>query len=1125
MAVQSIIHKYPNSHDRWGITVLHRSNILRKILKKLSLSIALNGPLRFINPLILNEQSEAGELHKMKKSRLMIAGSVIGLALGVAMPSFAQDQAAETVTPADEAEEEGGLILVTGSRIRQPNLESANPVAVITGQQVFETGNISVGDLLNELPQLRSTFSQQNGTRFLGTRGLNLLDLRGLGTQRTLVLVNGRRHVGSDVLSNGVSVDTNTIPSDLIERIDVVTGGASAVYGSDAIAGVVNFILKDDFEGIQARGQAGLSKYKDAGNQFVSITAGQNFGSDGQGNIAISAEYAHSSDFYAAQRPTLRNNRGFVIIEIDPAGSVNGAAGGVDRAFFTDIRSSTLGLGGSVAVFQNQTLAPCGRAGGSVFTCSFQFQPDGSLIPQTGSRIGVGPNGSFQGGNGLRFREGQLLALSPDLQRYSVNVIGHYEVSPAFVPFFEAKYVRSEAFGSQSGPFFSQGGTLGDQGGRERIRLDNPYLSTQARTLLTQQFTAASAARVNPNTGPIASTPAGNAALATQIGQIAAGTFRFSLRRNWTDFGIRDEDITRETYRGVLGIRGDFNDDWNYEVFANYGEHKEKNIIAGNVNIQRYLLGVDTTRDLNGNIVCRSSLSPSTTISYVTGSPLSAGDDPRLAADIAACVPINPFGVGSVTQAAKNYVLVDSVATGKISQLNVGGFVTGDTSGFFNLPGGPVGFSVGAEYRRETLRYELDDLTQEGYAFYNAIPTFSSPAFEVKEAFGEVQIPLLKDVPFFQELTLRGNGRVSDYNGATGTTYSYGGEVTWKPIQDITLRGTYARAVRAPNLSEVFSPAGQNFATVVDPCSQRNLATGSANRVANCNAAGRPAGYDYVYTASLEIKSGGNPTLTEESSDSYTGGVLLQPSFIPGLSLSADYYNITVNQVISAVTAQQILNLCYDSPDLNNPFCPLFTRSTAATGPAGEIPFQVLEGSLIQSSANFAKLKVSGIDAQIDYRYIDGDWTYNFNGQYTHVLKNDSFTNPQNPAFKNRIIEELGDPQDQVNFNVSVKYKDFTFGTQVRWISSQYLNTYEDFNALNGLPPQNTDYAAVQRYPATAYMDIRGAVDVTEDFNIYVGVDNVFNRMPPFGLTGVGGGSGIFDNRGQYFYTGVVAKF
>ncbi|MFC4294538.1 TonB-dependent receptor domain-containing protein [Novosphingobium tardum] len=1061
---------------------------------------------------------------------LYSAALVAFAAVGGSSAAYAQAAPADETAAVDTAncvdangnavcdDQEGSTIVVTGSRIRQPNLESANPVAVVTGAQVFETGNISVGDLLNELPQLRSTFSQQNGTRFLGTRGLNLLDLRGLGTQRTLVLVNGRRHVGSDVLSNGVSVDTNTIPSDLIERIDVVTGGASAVYGSDAIAGVVNFILKDDFEGIQLRGQAGVSKYKDAGNQFVSMTAGTNFGSDDRGNIALNVEYAHSQDFYAPGRPSLRYNRNFVVVDTDPGGSVNGSDGVPDRAFYNDIRFASLALGGSVLAFPNPTTAPCGF-NVAAYACSFLFQPDGTLVPQTGTRIGLGPTGNFLGGNGLTNREGKLLALSPDLQRYSANLIAHYEISPAFVPFLEAKYVRSEAFGSQSGPFFSQGATLGDPGGRERVRLDNPYLSSQARSLLTQQFLATT---VNPNTGAALSA----ASLAAQQAAVTAGTFRFSLRRNWTDFGIRDEDITRETYRGVIGVRGDFNDDWNYEVFANYGEHKEKNIIAGNVNIQRYLLGLDTTRDANGNIVCRSQLNPAGTISYLTGSPLSAGDDPKLAADIAACVPINPFGVGSVTDAARKYVLVDSRASGKITQLNFGGFVTGDTSGFFNLPGGPVGFSVGAEYRKETLRYDLDDLTQAGYAFYNAIPSFTSPSFSVKEAYAEIQIPLLKDTPFFEELTLRGNGRVSDYKGATGTTYAYGGEVTWKPINDVTLRGTYARSVRAPNLSEIYSPAGQNFAPgFADPCSARNLATGSATRVANCNAAGRPAGYDFVYSSSLEISSGGNPNLTEETSDSYTGGILLQPRFIPGLSLSADYYDITVNDVISAVSAQQIANLCYDSPDLNNPFCGLFTRNTAATGPAGEIPFQILEGSLLQSSANFAKLKVRGIDSQLDYRYVEGDWTVNLNALWTHVLQNDAFTNPQNPAFKNRIINELGDPQDQVNLNASVKYKKFTAGYQIRWIGKQYLNTYEDFNPLNGLPPQNADYAAVKKYPDTAYMDVRVALDVTDQFNIYFGVDNVANRMPPYGLTGVGGGSGIFDNRGRYFYTGVKANF
>jgi outer membrane receptor protein involved in Fe transport len=475
----------------------------------------------------------------------------------------------------------------------------------------------------------------------------------------------------------------------------------------------------------------------------------------------------------------------------------------------------------------------------------------------------------------------------------------------------------------------------------------------------------------------------------------------------------------------------------------------------------------------------------------------------------------------------RNYVTVDSRAKGKITQFDALAFVSGDTSGFFNLPGGPLAFSVGGEYRRERNSYDLDDLTQAGYAFYNAIPTFSAPAFEVKEAFAELQVPLLKDTPFFEELTLKGSGRVSDYKGATGTVYAYGGEAVWKPVQDITLRGAYSRSVRAPNLQELFSSQSQNFTPAPnDPCAARNLATGSSNRVANCNAAGRPAGYDFFYIQSLEIRSGGNPNLREETSDSYTAGIILQPRFIPGLSLSSDFYDITVNDVITATgTPQQILNNCYDAPTLANPFCSLFQRAGASGGPAGEIPFQILEGSLLQSSANFAKFKVRGIDTQLDYRHTFGFGTVNFNAIWTHVLKNETFTDPSDLTQKDVVKSELNDPDDQVNVNLSVKRNALTVGYQMRWIDHMYLNTFEDYNSVNGNPPQNADYAPIKKYPGVFYHDVRVGYDVTDDFNIYVGVDNITDKKPPFGLTGVGGGSGIYDNRGRYMYAGVVAKF
>jgi outer membrane receptor protein involved in Fe transport len=997
------------------------------------------------------------------------------------------------------------VITVTGTRIVRPNLEAGAPITTVTGDEFFQTGQVSVGDVLNELPQLRPTFSQQNSTRFLGTRGLNLLDLRGLGSQRTLVLVNGRRHVPGDVLNNAVSPDVNTFPTDLIERVDILTGSGAGVYGSDAIAGAVNFILKQDYEGLQLRGQAGISKYEDAGNQYVSLLAGKNF-ADGRGNIAINLEYAHQDDYYASRRKELRTARGFVVVDTDdPSVDADNSDDVPDRTILGDIRSTTIALGGLVNLPAGGT---CGAdLSGAAYNCTYLFQPDGTLVPQTGERVGLFPNGNFLGGNGYSGREGRLVALSPRLNRYSANLIGRFEISPAFVPFIEAKYVRTEAQGSQSGPFFSQGGTLGDGDSsiglrnREQIRLDNPYLSAQARSVIVAARTA--------------------------NGQTSDDSTQFSLRRNWLDLGIRDERITRETYRAVAGVRGEFNDDWRYEVSANYGEHREKNRILGNVNVQRYLLAVDAARDpATGQIVCRSQFDPT-----ARGNDIG-GDPAVLAQDIAACVPLNPFGEGSVTQANRDYLLVDSAANGKITQFVASGFVSGDLSQLFELPGGPIGFSIGAEYRRETVKCDLDDLTQAGYAFYNSIPSFTAPSFEVKEAFAELSIPLLSDTPFFQELRVNAAGRVADYKGSTGTVYTYGGEVVWRPVEDIRFRGSYTRAIRAPNLVELYSAQGQNFAPAPsDPCSARNLATGSPTRVANCNAAGRPADFNYIYNESLEILSGGNPDLTEEKSDNWTVGGVLTPRFIPGLSLSVDYYDITVKNVITSVDAQDILNNCYDAPDLDNPFCSSFQRAGASGGPRGEIPFQILEGSLLASSLNFAKLKVRGIDTELAYRRNFGAFTGSARITWTRILQNDQFLDPADPDVSDRILGEVGDPRDRINANLNLKAGKVTFGYQFRWIGRQLLGEAENTVAHQGNPPQNPDYADVRGYPNVFYHDIRLDYEVSNKFNLYVGVDNLLNRFPPYGSTGVGAGldnvgvTGLFDNRGRYFYTGVVAKF
>ena len=1021
-------------------------------------------------------------------------------------PAAAADTTTAATTPAVKTAAADDAIVVTGSRIRRPNLTSQLPVTSVSGKEFFETGKVSIGDTLAELPSIRSTFTQANSTRFLGTAGLNLLDLRGLGTVRTLVLVNGRRHVGGDVLSSGVTPDVNTIPTDLVERVDVVTGGSSAVYGSDAIAGVVNFILKDHFQGFQVRGQGGVSTYNDADAQFVSVLAGQNF-AEGRGNIAINAEYAHQKQYFADARPNLRTQNAFVGVDTDPAGTPNGSDGIPDAVFTRDVRNAGLTNTGVIRFGGNAALN-CGTGGnGVVFNCPFTFNPDGTLVPLTGQRIGLGPNGSFVGGNGENFRTGNQFQLSPNLDRYNINLIGHFEVSPAFVPFIEAKFSRTDTSGTgSSGPAFITGTALGDPAqfagyyNRETTSINNPFLTPQARATIVQQRTLA--------------------------GLTTTANTRFSLRENLTGLGARTEEARRDTYRVVVGVKGDFNSDWHYELSANYGRLKEATKINGNLNIQRFLLANDAVRDpVSGNIVCRSKIDPTGAIAYVDDG--TAASQTILNQDVAACVPINPLG-GQFTQAQRDYLLANTVAIGKTKQVDFNGFVAGDLSQLFSLPGGPISFVVGAEYREDNVSYQQDPLVNQGYTFYNAIPTFTAPKSKVKEAYAELNIPLLKDLPFIHELTLSGAGRISHYSiGTTGTVKAYNGGVEWAPIKDLRLRGNYSRSVRAPNQVELFSPLGQNFAPgFSDPCAARNIGAGSTTRAANCAAAGIPTSYDFVYSQSLETRSGGNALLAAEKSDSITLGGVLTPRFIPGLSISADYYNIRVKKVITSPGAQAIVNSCYDAASLSNPFCALFRRAGSTIAPTGEDPFQILEASLIDAPVNYAKLIARGIDFELDYNHtFPGIGRFETRVDYTHVFQRSAFVNTADPKREDRILSELGDPQDAFNWQSSLQHGKLTVGYKMRYIGKMLTGNYEDFFSLQGRPPENADVNDIKYFPSRFYHDVRLGLDFTKKINVYIGADNVTNTKPPLSTTGITGGSAIYDNRGRYFYAGFVAKY
>ncbi|MEO6716585.1 MAG: TonB-dependent receptor [Novosphingobium sp.] len=1091
----------------------------------------------------------------LRGNSIMIPAALL-TAASLASPAMAQS------APAASDAESADTIVVTGSRIARPDLKSTVPISIITGDNFIKQGNTNIGDTLNDYPQLRSSRGQQNSSTGVGISGLNLLDLRGLGTVRTLVLVNGRRHVGADILNNAVSVDTNTIPANLIQRVDIVTGGESAIYGSDAIAGVVNFILKKDFDGLEASAKFGISTPGSFGaNYHIDALYGKNF-ADGRGNITFSAEYNHQDRVYASDVPYLRRVDGFVINDLDPGGLTNGSDGVFDRILVSDIRQANVNVNGLVPITQGTVGAGCGIGvgngvtAGTPYNCTYLFNNDGTLVPQTGTRYGTGVIGSITGGNGNTGREGDLYTLLPKQDIYNFNLIGHYEFSEAADLFWEAKYTRIVSLGGNAGAASIQG-TFAQFDLRERIRLDNPFLNSAARTLISNGLLTSGC---NPslttacNVTGVASTTTrttfggqgiGGPLSAADIAQIAAGTYRFTIARSLDDLGERREKFLRQTYRAVIGMRGTFNSDWKYEITFNYGRFSEHTDANGYVDKQRFLLSLDAgLNPATGKIECRAKFDPFSATAF----PASGSNQLKLAGDIAACVPFNPFGKPD-NSAAVNYFSVTYNNDSWMTQRDVSGYMAGDTSGFFNLPGGPVSFAVGGEYREEDAQYDQDSFAAAGNTTAVAFGSFAPDPFRVTEAFAELHVPILKDRPFFEDLSFSGAGRVSHYNGGAGTVWAFNGGGEWSPTPGLVFRANYSKAVRAPNLTETFGPLIPNFSPgFTDPCSAGRIGSGTQFRSANCstdlgNLLGNLAS---LGSYSLPILSGVNPNLQAETSNSLTIGAVVQPRGVPGLTLTVDYYNIKVNKVIVALTAQNIANACYDQPTLANPFCGLFRRVRSGTGPFGEVPGQIEGNTLLSAPFNFAKRVRRGIDTNLDYNIgLGNDFKLSTNLKYSHVFQNSNYENPTLPDFENRILSELGDPQDEFLWSVDLKKGPFTFGYEMHFIGPMYVGAYEDFNALQDRPPQDADASEIARFPSVFYHNIRFEWDmdksgIAKNFLFYAGVDNLFNKTPPFGSTGAGGSGGggandrpgsqnsnaaIYSVRGRQLYAGIRAKF
>lgn len=1059
------------------------------------------------------------------------AASASGLALACsfAAPAWAQpDQAdppeqlegeveTESGQDADEGERDG-TIFVTGSRIRRlPTLDSTVPITSVGAQELTDTGEISLGDALNQLPALRATFSQANSTRFIGTAGLNLLDLRGLGSARTLVLVNGRRHVTSS--PGAFSVDVNTIPVDLLERVDVVTGGNSAIYGSDAVSGVVNFILRRDFDGFRLRGQNGISDKGDRHSFFIAGVLGRNF-MDNRANVAVAVEYGRADPLFFRQRPgttgALTGFPGFAQVDVTLREPPEGDGIADTRFIPADepggaITFNIISTGGTVLTscppptaspfrIRHRAAVCTGRSGptGIPLSHNYMFLSDGRLVRNVPSQDLREFGGPTLGGLGASGVEDAMLL--PGLERIAANLLFNVEIASAFQPFLEAKFVRVNATQSSTQPTFIAS-TLSPL-----FFLDNPFLTEQARQTI----------RV----------------ITGQPDTSTRSPFIFFRFNN--DIGTRTEVHERDTLRLVGGVRGDLasTGNWNYEVAFNYGRTETYYETGGNVHIARFNAAANAARDRNGSIVCRVNI------------------DTNPNNDMPGCVPINLFGFGAPSQQAIDYVLHTSSRTQWAEQINAVAFVSGDTSSFLTLPGGPIGLAFGAEYRREDAYSDYDDVTQSGATFLNAIAEFAPPAQEVREAFGEIRIPILRDMPFFQELTLEGAARYSDYN-TSGGVWAYNAGAIWAPVRDLRIRGGYARSVRGPNLSEAFGTPSQTFANgLVDPCSQTAI-NQNPNRARNCAEHGVPTTMvvdgrvlPWVNAPASGVLglNQGNPNLEPERGTSWTVGAVIQPRFLPGFSLTIDYYNIEIEQAISGLSGQAIINRCYDDPvSTNNPFCAAVFRRRSSDpfadftfegqadrnvgGSAGIVTLSRLGPGFLNQPFNFQSLKTSGIDFDAAYRRSFGSTVLDVRAIVSWLENREFFVFINDPARSERIHGTLGDPEWAASLSVGLDFGIVDVDYDVRFIDRMTIGAWETQFSHQGRPPQNADAFPVTHYPRVFYHDVQVGVEPVEGFRFYLGVDNVFDRQPPFGLTGTGPGSGTYPVTGRFFYSGVRLDF
>ncbi|MEP1142825.1 MAG: TonB-dependent receptor [Henriciella sp.] len=980
------------------------------------------------------------------RRRLVTTTLLGGLATSLVVPAAIAQDAAE-----EDAVQE--TVIVTGTRIGSSNLNSSSPITNVGAADLTLSNTVNAEQFLNQLPQVIPGFDSTSNNPGIGEA---TVDLRGLGSNRTLVLVNGRRYVTSN--QNPGAVDLNTIPAALIERVDILTGGASAVYGSDAMAGVVNFIMKDSFEGLEASAGYELSETGDGGIYTAAVTLGGNFDND-RGNAAISLEYTQREGVFQADRDSsattfLDNGADVGFAE---TGSVN-----IPSTFALDSDvdyTNILGID-----------LPCGTEG----TAEASDADDNPLGFCTTDSFGFifnpsGP-GVFpfinSGENTNRYNYAPANYLQIPQERYSIYGNVTYDVTDNIEAYAQAVFVTSQTEQLLAPtPIFTE----------LTVNLDNPFLADDPEALAA--LTAIS------NTQMIADAD-GTLVLNPDSDGNGVNDAVFSSGRRFLETGGRLSDIRNDSFQVNGGLRGSFSETWDWDLFTSFGQAETAVSQTGNISLSGYLGAVS---DGTANI----------------------------------------FDENGLSQDVIDAISVTGIITGQTEQFVVSGIANGDLFGLTSPAAeNPVAVAIGAEYREEDLSTRGAGLGPDVRGFNQAPDVFGG--FDVSELFFEINAPLIENAPFADELTFSGAYRISDYSTeGVGEVSSYAAGLSWTPFEGLRFRGQYQQAVRAPNIGELFSPQTNNFPNIADPCSGGTnggfddlsaaeqtaaVLNCESNAVATANVPSGATGSALQVNSQIESLVGGNPDLFEETATTTTLGVIWEPHFVDNLSITVDYFDIQIEDVVAGVPSQTIFDFCY--LDGLPEFCGAIRRN-----PNGTVD------TFDSFSRNAAELSTSGWDVAVDYSY-DAD-AYGLFGVYSLMTYTEANTFIPLPG--EDPIESVGyygatvnEPTPEWSFNTRFDWSLGDYGARLRW--TRISSVQDDLFADGGTPD-----LFVEGVDAYDQFDLTLFWDALENTTVTFGIENLLDE----GFVLIGDDSAeqsntypaTYDTLGRTFFGRVTARF